>query len=81
VDDSKRRLDVAIPILGANVSKATLVLAAAVLFSSTTLAFGQDGYFSNWFNRVDKTQSEQLLYAAADSATASRVTEMTLMTN
>ena len=39
-------------------NKAKLVLAAAVLFSST-LAFGQDGYFSNWFQRVDKTQSEQ----------------------
>jgi len=34
-------------------------LAAAVLFFSSTLAFGQDGYFSNWFKRVYKTQSEQ----------------------
>ena len=42
-----------------------VILAAKVLsFSATvclisTLAFGQDGYFSNWFNREEKTQSEQ----------------------
>jgi predicted porin len=36
------------------VNKAKSVLAAAVLFFSSTLAFGQDGYFSNWFHRVDQ---------------------------
>ena len=39
-------------------NKAKFLLAAALLCSST-LAFGQDGYFANWFNRVDQTQSEQ----------------------
>ena len=32
---------------------------SAILCLISTLAFGQDGYFSNWFNRVDKTQSQQ----------------------
>ena len=38
---------------------AKLLLAAVVLLFSSPLSFAQDGYFSNWFHRVDKTQSEQ----------------------
>jgi predicted porin len=41
------------------VNKAKLILTAATLFFSSTLGFGQDGYFVNWLNRVDKTQTEQ----------------------
>lgn len=29
------------------------------LFLSSTLTFAQDGYFADWFDRVDKTQAEQ----------------------
>jgi hypothetical protein len=36
-----------------------LALAAATLFLSSTVAFGQVGYFSKWFRRVHKTQSDQ----------------------
>jgi hypothetical protein len=33
-------------------SKAKLVFAAAILLSSSAV-FGEDGSFSNWFERVD----------------------------
>src|SRR6202167_2921850 len=33
---------------GGNVNKAKLILTVVGLFFSSTLAFGQDGYFSNW---------------------------------
>ena len=52
-------------VYGGSVGNTKVILAAKVLsFSATvclisTLAFGQDGYFSNWFNREEKTQSEQ----------------------
>ncbi|MGH9605210.1 MAG: transporter [Terracidiphilus sp.] len=36
-----------------------IVFAAALLFFSPAQALGQDGYFSNWFARVDKTHCEQ----------------------
>ncbi len=40
-------------------SKATPILTVAVLLFSSTLMFGQERPFSNWFSPVDKTQSEQ----------------------
>ena len=55
-------------------SKAKMVL-AAVLFFSSTLAFGQDGYFSNWFHRVDKIQSEQPHWITPVSTTTPRLEE------
>jgi hypothetical protein len=57
------------------VNKAKLVLAGAVLFFSSTMAFGQDGYFSDWFNRVDKTQSEQPRWITPVATTTPRLEE------
>jgi len=56
-------------------NKAKWILPAAVLFFSSTLAFGQDGYFSNWFNRVDKTQSEQPHWITPIATTTPRLEE------
>ena len=61
--------------LGGNVIKTKLVLAAAVLFFSSTLAFAQDGFFSSWFNRVDKTQSEQPHWITPVATTTPRLEE------
>lgn len=55
--------------------KVKLVLAAAVLCFSSTLALGQDGYFADWFNRVDKTQSEQPHWATPVATTTPRLEE------
>ena len=60
---------------GATVNKAKSVLVAVALFFSSTLAFGQDGYFSNWFNRVDKTQSEQPRWITPVATTTPRLEE------
>jgi hypothetical protein len=67
--------------IGGNANKAKSVLRAAILFlsavpfSCSTLAFGQDGYFSNWFNRVDKTQSEQPHWMTPVATTTPRLEE------
>ena len=37
----------------------SLSIVIAALFVSCTLARAQDGYFADWFQRVDKTQAEQ----------------------
>jgi hypothetical protein len=47
----------------------------AVLFASTALASAQDGYFSNWFHRVDKTQSEQPHWITPLATTTPRLEE------
>lgn len=54
--------------------KAKLVV-MAVLFFSSTLALGQDGYFSNWFQRVDKTQSRQPHWMTPVATTTPRLEE------
>jgi hypothetical protein len=54
---------------------AKFVLAAAVLFFSSTLAIGQDGDFSNWFHRVDKTQGEQPHWITPVATTTPRLEE------
>lgn len=51
------------------------ILAAAVLFLSSTLASGQDGYFADWFHRVDKTQSEQPHWITPNATTTPRLEE------
>ena len=40
-------------------NKAKVAFLAVLFLFSSTLAFAQDGYFADWFQRVDKTQSEQ----------------------
>ena len=39
--------------------KASLLCALAVLCLIPTPTSAQDGYFANWFARVDKTKNEQ----------------------
>src|SRR5947209_3340920 len=39
--------------------KTALSCAAVVICLASTLISAQDGYFANWFNRVDKIQAEQ----------------------
>ena len=39
--------------------KAAPFFVAVVLCFPSTKSFAQDGYFSNWFARVDKTKDEQ----------------------
>ena len=56
-------------------NKSRLVFAAAVLFFSSTLAFGQDEYFSHWFDRVDHTQSEQPHWITPVATTTPRLEE------
>ena len=56
-------------------NKAKLILPAAFLLFSSTMAFAQDGYFSDWFNRVDKTQSEQPRWTTPVATTTPRLEE------
>ena len=55
--------------------KSKLVLAAAVFFFASAQAFGQNGYFSHWFSRVDKTQSEQPHWITPNATTTPRLEE------
>jgi hypothetical protein len=57
------------------VNKGKLFVAAAIFFFSSTLAFGQGGYFSNWFSRVDKIQSEQPRWMTPVATTTPRLEE------
>jgi hypothetical protein len=50
-----------------------LFLAAVVLSSNVTLA--QDGYFANWFARVDKTKNEQPHWVTPLATTTPRLEE------
>lgn len=56
-------------------NKAKLVPVTVALFFSSALAFGQDGYFSQWFSRVDKTQSEQPRWITPVATTTPRLEE------
>lgn len=50
-----------------------LFLAAVVLSSNVTLA--QDGYFADWFARVDKTKDEQPHWVTPLATTTPRLEE------
>lgn len=56
-------------------SKAKVVLIAAVLCFTSTLTFAQNGYFANWFDRVDKTQAEQPHWITPLATTTPRLEE------
>jgi hypothetical protein len=47
----------------------------AVLCLSSTFTFAQDGYFADWFNRVDKTQAEQPRWVTPLATTTPRLEE------
>ena len=47
----------------------------AVLFSSTFVSAQDDGYFADWFQRVDKTQAEQPHWIAPIATTTPRLEE------
>jgi hypothetical protein len=55
--------------------KALLYVAAGVFSFSSTLSFAQGGYFSNWFERVDKTQAEQPHWITPLATTTPRLEE------
>jgi hypothetical protein len=55
--------------------KGTFSLAAIVLWLSSVAAFAQDGYFADWFNRVDKTQAEQPHWITPLATTTPRLEE------
>jgi hypothetical protein len=52
-----------------------LFLGAVVLCLSSTLTFAQDGYFANWFARVDKTKDEQPHWVTPLATTTPRLEE------
>ena len=55
--------------------KACLWLVVAVLCLLPAFASAQDGYFSDWFDRVDKTQSEQPHWITPIATTTPRLEE------
>jgi hypothetical protein len=62
--------------VGGRVNKGKLVLLAAMaLCFCSTPVLGQDGYFANWFRRVDKTQSEQPRWMTPVATTTPRLEE------
>ena len=52
-----------------------LLLAVMVLFLSSRSTFAQDGYFADWFIRVDKTQAEQPHWVTPLATTTPRLEE------
>lgn len=52
-----------------------LFLVVVVLCLSPTLTFAQDGYFANWFARVDKTKDEQPHWVTPLATTTPRLEE------
>src|SRR5579864_1162291 len=52
-----------------------LLFVSVVLALSSTLAFAQDGYFADWFQRVDKTQAEQPHWITPLATTTPRLEE------
>lgn len=56
-------------------SKVPLLAVAVILSCSSTLMFAQDGYFSNWFARVDKTKDEQPHWVTPLATTTPRLEE------
>ena len=55
--------------------RADLLLALLVLVPSPTTTFAQDGYFANWFARVDKTKDEQPRWVTPLATTTPRLEE------
>jgi hypothetical protein len=55
--------------------KTALSCAAVVICLASTLISAQDGYFANWFNRVDKTQAEQPHWITPLATTTPRLEE------
>jgi hypothetical protein len=51
------------------------IVAVFLLLVSSRVAFGQAGYFSEWFSRVDKTQSEQPHWVTPIATTTPRLEE------
>ena len=54
---------------------ARLFLVTAALVFSSVLAFAQDGYFSDWFARVDKSKEEQPHWVTPLATTTPRLEE------
>jgi hypothetical protein len=48
---------------------------AVVIYFSSTTTFAQDGYFADWFSRVDKTQAEQPHWITPLATTTPRLEE------
>lgn len=55
--------------------KVVLFVAAVVLCLLSSLTFAQDGYFADWFKRVDKTQAEQPHWVTPLATTTPRLEE------
>src|SRR5579863_1311969 len=55
--------------------KAALLFAVTGLCLASTRSSAQDGYFTNWFNRVDKTQAEQPHWVTPVATTTPRLEE------
>jgi hypothetical protein len=55
--------------------RTALILVVVVLFFSSTVTFAQDGYFANWFARVDKTKDEQPHWVTPLATTTPRLEE------
>lgn len=56
-------------------SNRVLRLCALILLFSGVPVFGQEGYFSNWFRRVEKTQAEQPHWVTPIATTTPRLEE------
>jgi len=55
--------------------KRALFFVTAALWLSSTAVYAQDGYFANWFERVDKTQAEQPRWITPLATTTPRLEE------
>jgi hypothetical protein len=55
--------------------KAAFFFVTAVLCLSSTAGYAQDGYFADWFQRVDKTQAEQPRWITPLATTTPRLEE------
>ena len=55
--------------------KSRLVLNFLALCLSSTLAAAQDGYFADWFARVDKSKGEQPHWVTPVATTTPRLEE------
>jgi hypothetical protein len=55
--------------------RSDLFLVGLVLCFSSTLTVAQDGYFANWFARVDKTKDEQPHWVTPLATTTPRLEE------
>jgi hypothetical protein len=61
--------------IGGAMRRAGSFLAVVCFFLHSTATFAQDGYFSNWFARVDKTQAEQPHWITPLATTTPRLEE------